>query len=111
MVTFCRRPSAYVIQWTMSAFTSANTKGASYFTPRLPSLMAATGHGPQQNSPGEPKHNQHRGRTRRGHRCPRTVPSLRSWGVGSKTCQPSCPGGRSSLFIQASTQQWKFLQA
>lgn len=38
------------------------------------------------------------------------TPLLVCWGVGSRTCQPLYPGGRSFLIIQHSFQTWKFLQ-
>lgn len=37
-------------------------------------------------------------------------PLLVCWGVGSRTCHPLNPGGRSFRIIQHSFQTWKFLQ-
>ena len=37
------------------------------------------------------------------------TPPLLSWGVGSRTCQPSMPDPRSLRVIQHSTHTWKFL--
>jgi len=50
-VLFFCDPSRCVTQYTTSAFTSAKTKGMSYFSCRSPSLMALTGAGPQQKTP------------------------------------------------------------
>lgn len=50
-VLFLCVPSPRTTQYTTSAFTSAKTKGMSYFSCRSPSLTALTGAGPQQKTP------------------------------------------------------------
>lgn len=59
-VLFFCDPSRCTTQYTTSAFTSAKTKGMSYFSCRSPSLMALTGAGPQQKTPARERRCRHR---------------------------------------------------